>query len=249
MRRSPAIIRLLGIFLLCLIAQVSWAESTGLPASSKDGVRMTPPHKSYSSNVSAKSSEFYNQGTIKLRQGLYAEAIPLFLAAVKESRGNVDAWDHLGICYRRTHQIDKAIEAYEISIQINPQNPVPYQNLGLIYSRIKKDAGKALPLYKKMIEMDPSDPEGFFGLANVYTRMNSHDEAIVNFLKAVELYKQRKSPFVADAYYNLGVNYASKNPPDDKQAADYFLKAKKAGFQLSPEIETFVSKVTGEKVR
>ena len=249
MRKSRAIIRLFAIFLLCLIAQLSWAESTGLPQASKDGVRMTPPRKNYSINVTAKSSKLYNEGTVKLRQGLYAEAIPMFLAAVEESRGNVDAWDHLGICYRRTNQIDKAIEAYEISIQINPLNPVPYQNLGLIYSHIKKDASKALPLYKKLVELDPSDPEGFFGLANVYNRMESYDEAIVNGLKAVELYKQKKSPLIADAYYNLGLSYASKNPPDNKQAADYFLKAKTAGFQLSPEIETFVSKVTGEKVQ
>ena len=170
----------------------------------------------------------------------------MFLAAVGESRGNVDAWDHLGISYRRTDQIDKAIEAYEISIQINPQNPVPYQNLGLIYSHIKKDASKALPLYKKLVELDPSDPEGFFGLANVYNKMNSYDEAIVNGLKAAELYKQKKSPLIADAYYKLGVSYASRNPPDNKQAADYFLKAKGAGIQLHPDIENFVSKVTGE---
>jgi tetratricopeptide (TPR) repeat protein len=249
MRKSPAFSRLLGIFLLCLTAQLSWAESTGLPQASKDGVRMTPSGKNYSIDVNAKSSKLYNEGTVKLGQGLYAEAIPMFLAAVGESRGNVDAWDHLGISYRRTDQIDKAIEAYEISIQINPQNPVPYQNLGLIYSHIKKDASKALPLYKKLVELDPSDPEGFFGLANVYNKMNSYDEAIVNGLKAAELYKQKKSPLIADAYYKLGVSYASRNPPDNKQAADYFLKAKGAGIQLHPDIENFVSEVTGDKPR
>jgi tetratricopeptide (TPR) repeat protein len=249
MRKSPAILRLLGIFLLCFIGQFCWAESTGLPELSKDGIRMTAPRKNYSIDVTAKSSKLYNEGTVKLRQGLYAEAIPLFRAAVEESRGNVDAWDHLGICYRRTNQIDKAIEAYEISIQINPQNPVPYQNLGLIYSHMEKDASKALPLYKKMVELDPSDPEGFFGLADVYNKIKSYDEAIVNCLKAIELYKQRKSPLVADAYYNLGLSYALKNPPDNKQAADHFLKAKEAGIQLAPEIENFVSKVTGEKPR
>jgi len=249
MRRSPAIFRLFGIFLLCLIAQLSWAESNGLPEASKDGVRMAAPQKIYSIDVNAKSSKLYNEGTVKLRQGLYAEAIPLFLAAVEESRGNVDAWDHLGICYRRTDQIDKAIEAYEISIKINPQNRVPYGNLALIYYHNKNDVSKALTLYKKVIEIDPTNPEGFFGLANVYKRMNSYDEAIVNCLKAVELYEQSKSPLIADAYYSLGVNYASKNPPDNKQAADYFLKARNAGIQLNPEIENFVSNVTGEKPR
>jgi tetratricopeptide (TPR) repeat protein len=249
MRKSTPGILLFGIVLLCLLGQCCWAESTGLPELSKEGIRLTPPRNSYSKDVSAKSAKLYNEGTVKLRQGLYAEAIPLFVAAVGEFRGNVDAWDHLGICYRRTNQIDKAIEAYETSIQINPKNPVPYQNLGLIFSHIKKDASKALPLYKKMIEIDPTDPEGFFGLANVYEKVNSYDEAIVNCLKSVELYKQRNSPLVADAYYNLGVNYASKNPPDNKQAADYFLKAKNAGIQLSPEIENFVSQITGEKPR
>ncbi len=208
---------------------------------------MTAPQKNYSIDVNAKSSKLYNEGTAKLQQNLYAEAIPMFLAAVEESRGNVDAWDHLGICYRRTNQTDKAIEAYETSIRINPQNPVPYGNLALIYYHTKNDVSKALTLYKKVTEIDPTNPEGFFGLANVYKKMGSYDEAIVNGLKAVELYKQNKSPLIADAYYSLGVSHASKNPPDNKQAADYFLKAKDAGIQLDPEIEDFVSKVTGEK--
>ena len=205
MRESPAIIRLLGIFLLCFIGQFCWAESTGLPELSKDGVRMTAPQKNYSIDVNAKSSKLYNEGTAKLQQNLYAEAIPMFLAAVEESRGNVDAWDHLGICYRRTNQTDKAIEAYETSIRINPQNPVPYGNLALIYYHTKNDVSKALTLYKKVTEIDPTNPEGFFGLANVYKKMGSYDEAIVNGLKAVELYEQSKSPLIADAYYSLGV--------------------------------------------
>ena len=49
-----------------------------------------------------KSNEFYNEGTKQLILGHYEKAISLFLNAVSEDNYDVDSWDHLGVCYRRT---------------------------------------------------------------------------------------------------------------------------------------------------
>lgn len=240
-----------GNFLLCvllvfLIGQLSWAQSNKLP-DYYTGERVRPAWtKTYTKEVSAESTRLYREGTKNLEKGLYITAIDLLLAAVEASRGNVDAWDHLGICYRRTGQIDEAIKAYETSIQINPDNPVPYVNLALIYIH-NKDFPKALTYHKKVVELDPTDPEGFFGLGNVYENMNLRDKAVDNYLKAAELYDQRKSPLIADAYYGLGLNYALKKPPNNQEAVQYFLKAKQGGHKLTPEIENFVTQVMQRK--
>ncbi len=203
------------------------------------------PHASYAVDVTARSSSLYNQGSRRLNEGKYADALLLFEQAVKESRGNVDAWDHMGVCYRRLGQFDKAIQAYQTSISINPSNPVPYGNLGLIYGHMLKDYKQALSYYRKCLELAPTDPEGFYGAAQVYEAMKDHDQAIKNYDSALELYKKAQSPVIADAYYGLGLNYALKSPPDNIRAAKYFVEAKKAGRELPPQVKEFVSKVLG----
>jgi len=55
-----------------------------------------------SKNETFKSSEFYNEGTKQLKLGRYEKAISLFLNAVSEDNYDVNSWDHLGVCYRRT---------------------------------------------------------------------------------------------------------------------------------------------------
>jgi outer membrane protein assembly factor BamD (BamD/ComL family) len=54
-----------------------------------------------SKNETVKSIEFYNEGTKQLKLGHYEKAISLFLNAVEDNY-DVDSWDHLGVCYRRT---------------------------------------------------------------------------------------------------------------------------------------------------
>jgi tetratricopeptide (TPR) repeat protein len=45
------------------------------------------------------------------------------------------AYDNMGICYRRLEEYDKAIEAYEKSLKIDPYGTMPLQNLGIVYQR------------------------------------------------------------------------------------------------------------------
>jgi len=239
----------MGLLICVLIAcQPGPAISQSAPeAEDTPGQTRFIPHKSFSGNVSAKSSELYNKGTMKLHAGRYEEALVLLLAAVEESRENVDAWDHLGICYRRTGRYREAVEAYETSIGINPSNPVPYGNLGLIYAEHLNDLDKAQGYYQKSIELDSEWPEGYYGLAKVCEKRKDSDAAIANYLKAMERYKRLKSPVIVDAYMGLGWNYAFKQPPDYRKAAQYFLEAKKAGHPLNPEIEEFIRRALGDE--
>jgi tetratricopeptide (TPR) repeat protein len=174
-----------------------------------------------SKNKTVKSIEFYNEGTKQLKLGHYEKAISLFLNAVEEDNYDVDSWDHLGVCYRRTGQIGKAIRAYITSIKINPYNIVPYTNLGLIHIYLK-DYDYAKLFYNVVIELDKDNPEGYYGVGLVYQNMGLYDNAIKNYLIAAELYSKNKSPFLADAYFALGFNYSSQNPPNNALAVKYW---------------------------
>jgi tetratricopeptide (TPR) repeat protein len=195
-----------------------------------------------SKNETVKSIEFYNEGTKHLLLGHYEKAISLFLNAVSEDNYDVNSWDNLGVCYRRTGQIDKAIRAYITSIKINPYNIVPYTNLGLIHINLK-DYEHAQLFYNVIVELDKDNPEGYYGLGLVNQNMGLYDDAIKNYLTAAELYSKNKSPFLADAYFALGFNYASQNPPNNALAVEYYQKAKSLGHQLSPEINSFIKQV------
>ena len=196
-----------------------------------------------SKNETVKSIEFYNEGTKHLLLGHYEKAISLFLNAVAEDKYDVNSWDNLGVCYRRTGQIDKAIQAYITSIKINPYNIVPYTNLGLIHINLK-DYDHAKLFYKVAIELDKDNPEGYYGLGLVNQNMKLYDDAIKNYLISAELYSKNKSPFLADAYFALGFNYASQNPPNNALAVKYYQKAKNLGHKLSPEIDSFLKQVS-----
>ena len=195
-----------------------------------------------SKNETFKSNEFYNEGIKQLLLGHYEKAISLFLNAVEEDNYDVNSWDNLGVCYRRTGQIDKAIQAYITSIKINPYNIVPYTNLGLIHINLK-DYEHAQLFYKVAVELDKDNPEGYYGLGLVNQNMKLYDDAIKNYLISVELYSKNKSPFLADAYFALGFNYSSQNPPNNALAVKYYQKAQNLGHQLSPEINSFITKV------
>lgn len=229
-------IAVIAVFVVCITV----AALSQTAANDQGNEATFVPHKTYGGRISAKSAELYNQGTKLLNAGEYGPAIEKLLLAVKESRENVNAWDHLGICYRRIGQYAKAIEAYQTSIEINPENPVPYGNLGLIHSLHTGDFPKAVYYYKKVIELDPTEPEGPYGLGVTHEIMKAHDAAIEWFLRAAELYSKRSSPLVSHAYYRLGLNYQKKDPPDYKAAIKYFVRARTAGFQLPQEVEEFL---------
>ena len=196
-----------------------------------------------SKNKTVKSIEFYNEGTKQLKLGRYEKAISLFLKAVAEDNYDVDSWDHLGVCYRRTGQIHKAIQAYITSIKINPYNIVPYTNLGLIHINLK-DYEHAQLFYNVAIELDTDNPEGYYGLGLVNQNMGLYHDAIKNYLTAAELYAKNNSPFLVDAYFALGFNYSSQNPPNNALAVKYYQKSKNLGHHLSPEIDSFLKQVS-----
>ncbi len=199
--------------------------------------------RSYAINVSRHSAKLYNEGTDRLKSGKYKEAIPYLVDAVKESPGNVDALDHLGICLRRIGQYADAVKVYDLSIRTNPKNPIPYGNLGLIYLTHLKDYQRAALLYGKVIEIDPKNPEGWYGAGEVDFNKQEYGTAIDYYLKAAELYRLMKSPVIRDAYFKLGVCYVQKLPADDHSAALYFLRAKQAGLELPEKVESFTRKI------
>lgn len=78
------------------------------------------------------------------------------------------------------NEYDRALQDFNISIKMNPNNPKVYINRANIYG-LKKQFDLALKDYSKAIEMDKTDPQTFFNRAITYSFMKQFDKAAEDY--------------------------------------------------------------------
>ncbi len=101
-------------------------------------------------------------------------------------------------------QIEKAAQAYEIALALDPQIKEAYYGLGEIYYLLKKFE-KAVPLLKKAITLMPKNAYGHHYLALTYYQLGKYDLAISEFKKALALSNDYQIHYgLALAYEALG---------------------------------------------
>ncbi|MBA2611924.1 MAG: tetratricopeptide repeat protein [Bacteroidetes bacterium] len=188
----------------------------------------------YKDSESKEAQELFNQATILGDKQDYKNAEKLYLKALKADPKYVEAYDNLGLTYRRMGEYDKAIDNYKRSIELFPEGQTAHQNLAAIYG-IKQDYKSADKEYKAMLKNSPNDPEAYFGLANSSMMQSSFDDALVNAKKALELYEAAKSPLVNDGQYMVGLIYYYKS--DKENAIKYLKMAKQNGAKIHPKVE------------
>lgn len=172
--------------------------------------------KSMSTNPLAIS--YYNQAIEESEKKNYREAILLYRKATDVDSTFVNAWDNMGICFRRLDEYDKAIEAYKRSLEINPNGLMPLQNIAVAY-RYKGDYLNAIKAYENLSEVDTNNPEVYFGLGQVYAlNLNEYEKGLDNICKAYNLYISQKSPYRSDAegMINLIYNEMKKLGKEDE---------------------------------
>lgn len=143
--------------------------------------------------------EYYNQAIEETKKENYKKAILLYNKCVAVDPTFVNAWDNLGLCYRRIKEYDKSIASYNKSLEINPNGLMPLQNLGIVY-RYKLDYSNAIKSYEKLALIDKNNPEVYFGLGQVYAMdLKEYEKGLDNICKAYNLYIVQKSPYRTDA--------------------------------------------------
>ncbi|HMI79651.1 MAG TPA: tetratricopeptide repeat protein [Ferruginibacter sp.] len=161
---------------------------------------------SYSKNPEAIKQ--YNDGLKYFTKELYSEALAFFKKAVETDPSFVYAWDNLGICYRRTGDLDNALMAYNRSLKIYPEAKTPLQNIPVIHE-LRKDYDKALQAYKKMLQYYPDDVEAYYGMGRILIAYsNDLEKGLDNMCKAYNIYLKMKSPYRLDAEKNISYVYA-----------------------------------------
>ncbi len=149
--------------------------------------------------TNSQAIDYYNQAIDESKKENYKNTILLYEKCVSIDSTYVNAWDNLGICYRRLKEYDKSIFAYNKSLDINPKGLMPLQNLGIVY-RLKLDYPNAIKAYEKLALIDKNNPEVYFGIGQVYaTDLKDYEKGLDNICKAYNLYISQKSPYRTDA--------------------------------------------------
>lgn len=169
---------------------------------------MTTSNVASEVSLSDKKSarKFYDKGMELYRAKDFNGSKKQFTKATRKDPNFAWAWDMLGISLRNLEEYDKAIEAYDRSIELDPKGRMPLMNKPIAYS-LNEQNDEAIKAYEDFITIFPEDPEGYYGIGRIYHILEDYGKAVDNTMKAYLLYKEIKSPYAQDAERNLGLLY------------------------------------------
>ena len=116
----------------------------------------------------------------------YELAQNLLLSATKAKPRTPTAYFHLGNLFYGQNILQKAINCYQITIQLNPNFSPPYHNLGDIYSSLGmwKEATKS---YNNALTKSPNSISTIYGLGKLFHQIGQLDKAVTYYQQAIEL--------------------------------------------------------------
>lgn len=120
----------------------------------------------------------------------------------KPSPTDARTYYHRGNTLYEKGDYEKAIEAYNTAIILNPTFSEAYFNRGLCHYNLK-NFDKGIADYSKSAELDPKNPVIYNNRGDAYYRKQQFNEAIEDYDRALAL-----NPKYLKAFYNRGLAYA-----------------------------------------
>jgi len=116
-----------------------------------------------------------------------------------------EAHYNLGFAWHQAGQMDKAKDAYEKAVALDPQYSRALTNLATIY---RKEARfeEALEVFHTALKHDPQQIETLNNLGLTYTSMGQYQSAINTFQSALQFNSTQ-----AEVWFNLGLAYRDSN--------------------------------------
>jgi len=118
---------------------------------------------------SPRKARAYNEyGLHVLDAGDLDRALRLLGKSLELDRYQPQIDINIGLAYEKMNRIEKAIDAHERAIFIQPDDPTAYYNLGVLYYQKLKDREKALNYFLKARELNPMEPDVHRFLGSIY---------------------------------------------------------------------------------
>lgn len=148
------------------------------------------------------------------RNRLWHNPINLWKDCVKKSSHKARPYVNLGFAYLESGQYDKAFEATQKGIDLDPKFGGAYYNLGIIYQKMG-DLDKALAMGKKSLEINPELHMAHFFLGSIYFETGRFEEAAETYKTFLKTF-----PYFPDVHHFLGIIYAGQKQ-FDKSIAEF----------------------------
>jgi tetratricopeptide (TPR) repeat protein len=100
-----------------------------------------------------------NLGILHRKAGRIEQAVAELELATRAGPAQPVYWNQLGIAYRQQGRFDKAREAYERAISLDPKYAMPRLNLGVLFDLYLWDEAKALEQYEGYLALTPAGDE------------------------------------------------------------------------------------------
>jgi len=160
------------------LAEVKQAQGDlqGATAAAKQALDILPTH-----------TQCWNMlGILLANQHLYTEAMPAFEKAIQLDPQAVWAMHNLAQCYTRMGQPKKALALLKRATKIKPDYGTAWLLLGQVYEQVGR-SNIAQACYKKAITKGVNQPEDLVTLARFCVTRGWYDQALTNYLAAIEL--------------------------------------------------------------
>ena len=151
------------------------------------------------------------------KHGQPDEAVACYQKAIKLNPSFPWSHDNLGNIFTIQGKLDEAISCYQeaIKLQVPSKSFWFHIKLGNILKKQGK-LGEAIHQYKIAIQINSEIPNGYHCLGLALLEQQNSDDAITNFLKALQL-----KPGLIPVYYDLGYALEKKGFVEDAKAC-YF---------------------------
>lgn len=131
--------------------------------------------------------ERYKQIQEMIGQQQYNEAIAALDQLVTKYNDFAPAQLDLGNLYYTAGQLDKALTHYELSVQLEPENPLYLKNLAdLLYSE-KKDVARALELYESILSLRPDDIQTLMIAGHLCVSLEKFEDALDHYNRVLDI--------------------------------------------------------------
>ncbi|AXO13426.1 tetratricopeptide repeat protein [Thalassospira indica] len=145
-----------------------------------------------------------SQAKNAMKSNQFGVAISICEKHLKSEPGAAVIWVVLANAHFANKDYEQAFSCFKKVVDLAPQNPKSYQNLGVFYQGIGK-YNEALQSYKKAASCDANYAPAYNGAGVVLMTVGQFDVAQPYFAKALQL-----DPGFADAYNNLAHVFFSK---------------------------------------
>jgi predicted TPR repeat methyltransferase len=190
----------------------------------------------------------FQQALVSCRQGRFADAETLCEEMLHSTPEYFDVLHLLGTIALQTQRVERSIELLEKAIEVNPNAPEAYNNLGIALTTATLFE-KALANYDTAIALRPDYAEAHFNRGVLLQKVNRLQDALTSYDMATAL-----KPLYAEAHNNRGnvlvdlmrfdeavVSYDSaiSAAPDFSEAYNNRGFALKSLFRLEQALESF----------